>query len=205
MSNDGVVTGRTQIPRCFWAGSAPEYLAYHDDEWGMPVHGESALYERLTLEGFQSGLSWLTILRRREAFRTAFRGFDPDAVAAFGEPERAALLADAGIVRNARKIDAAISNARAVVALRDEGGLDALVWRHAPAGHVPPRSRDGCARRHRRRWRSPRRSRPHDFAFVGPTTMYATMQACGLVDDHLAGCHPSLGRERLGLAAPEPR
>lgn len=205
MSNEGVVTGADGIPRCFWAASAPEYLAYHDHEWGMPVHGESALYERLTLEAFQAGLSWLTILRRREAFRTAFRGFDPDAVAAFGEPERSALLADESIVRNARKIDAAMSNARAVVALRDEGGLDALVWRHAPAGHVPPRSRDDVRSTSPEAMALARALKAHGFAFVGPTTMYATMQACGLVDDHLAGCHRSLGGERLRLAAPEPR
>ena len=193
MSSDGVVLGADGIPRCYWAGSAPEYLAYHDDEWGMPVRGESALYERLTLEAFQSGLSWLSILRRREAFRTAFSGFDPDAVAGFGEPDRAALLADRGIVRNARKIDAAIGNARAVVALREQGGLDALVWRHAPASHRQPRSRADLRSVSRESVALAKALKSRGFGFVGPTTMYATMQACGLVDDHLAGCHRSLG------------
>ena len=194
MSRDGIVVGPDGIPRCFWSGSAPEYLAYHDDEWGMPVHGESALYERLTLEAFQSGLSWLTILRRREGFRAAFQGFDPDAVAAFGERERATLLADSRIVRNARKIDAAISNARAVVALREAGGLDALVWRHVPTHHAPPQSRADLRVTSAEAVALAKALKSHGLVFVGPTTMYATMQACGLVDDHLAGCHRSRGR-----------
>ncbi|MGV1007741.1 MAG: DNA-3-methyladenine glycosylase I [Dermatophilaceae bacterium] len=189
MTSDGVITGADGIPRCFWAGSAPEYLAYHDDEWGLAVHGETPLYERITLEAFQSGLSWLTILRRRDGFRGAFAGFAPDVVAAFGEPERAALRADPRIVRNARKIDAAIANARAVVALREHGGLDALVWQHAPTEHRRPRARADVPSTspHAVALASAQKSR--GFTFVGPTTMYAAMQACGLVDDHLAGCH----------------
>jgi DNA-3-methyladenine glycosylase I len=194
MSGDGVVTGPDGIARCFWAGSAPEYLAYHDDEWGVPVHGESALYERITLEGFQSGLSWLTVLRRRDGFRRAFAGFDPDAVAAFGAPERAALLADPRIVRNAAKIDAAIGNARAVVALREHGGLDALVWGHVPARHVPPWSRADVPATSPEAVALARALKSRGFAFVGPTTMYAAMQACGLVDDHLTGCHRAASR-----------
>lgn len=191
--SDGVVTGADGIPRCFWAGSAPEYLAYHDDEWGMPVHGEQALYERLTLEAFQSGLSWLTILRRRDGFRAAFDGFDADVVARYGDRERGRLLADTRIIRNARKIDAAICNARAVVGLRSEGGLDALVWSHAPSQHVPPRSRSDLRAVTPESVALAKALKSRGFGFVGPTTVYATMQACGLVDDHLAGCHRSLG------------
>ena len=134
------------MPRCSWAGSAPEYLAYHDDEWGVPVHGETALFERFTLEAFQSGLSWITILRKRPAFRAAFAGFDAEQVAAFDDTDRARLMADAGIVRNARKVDAAIANARAVLDLRDDGGLDAYVWSFAPEHHQPPRSTRGLPR-----------------------------------------------------------
>jgi DNA-3-methyladenine glycosylase I len=185
----GVLTGDDGVTRCAWAGSAPEYLAYHDTEWGVAVHGEQALYERLTLEAFQSGLSWLTILRKREAFRAAFAEFDPDVVSAFDEGDRHRLMADAGIVRNRLKIDAAIRNAAAVVALRERGGLDALMWSHAPSAHQRPAGVEDL-----------RATSPESVAlatalkragvvFVGPTTMYAAMQACGLVDDHLAGCH----------------
>jgi DNA-3-methyladenine glycosylase I len=157
----------------------------------VPVHGERALYERITLEAFQSGLSWLTILRKREGFRAAFAGFDPEAVAAFGERDRERLMADARIVRNRLKVDAAIANAAAVVALREQGGLDALVWSHAPASHRPP------ARPEDFRATSPesvalaKALKKAGFVFVGPTTMYAAMQACGLVDDHVVGCHRS--------------
>lgn len=184
----GVLVGDDGVTRCAWAGSAPEYLAYHDTEWGVAVHGEQALYERLTLEAFQSGLSWLTILRKRDAFRAAFREFDPEAVAAFDDGDRQRLMADAGIVRNRLKIDAAIRNAAAVVALRDRGGLDALMWSHAPSVHQRP------ARVEDLRATSPesvtlaKTLKKAGIVFVGPTTMYAAMQACGLVDDHLAGC-----------------
>jgi DNA-3-methyladenine glycosylase I len=184
----GLLVGPDGRPRCSWAGSAPEYLTYHDDEWGLPVHGESALYERLTLEAFQSGLAWITILRKRPAFRAAFAGFDPERVAAFGDADRSRLMADAGIVRNARKVDAAITNARAVLALRGEGGLDAYLWLFAPDQHQPPRTPADL------RATSPESValavglKKRGFVFVGPTTAYAAMQACGLVDDHLAGC-----------------
>jgi DNA-3-methyladenine glycosylase I len=189
----GVEPGPDGLPRCPWALSPTDYLAYHDQEWGRPVHGDAALYERLVLEGFQSGLSWLTILRKRDAFRDAFAGFDPAVVAGYGEPEVTRLLGDVGIVRHRRKIEAAVTNARAVVALvhRDgEGALDRLVWRHAPAGQarptpvvlgdVPARTPESAA--------LASALRREGFVFVGPTTAYATMQACGLVDDHLQGC-----------------
>ena len=190
----GIVTGADGIRRCFWAGSTPDYAAYHDDEWGVPVRGDQALFERLSLEAFQSGLSWLTILRKRPAFRAAFAQFDPEIVADFGDADRHRLLADAGIVRNAAKIDATITNARAVLALREVRGpeaLDELIWSHAPADHTP------SAHRGELRASTPESAalakglKRHGFRFVGPTTAYAAMQACGLVDDHLLGCHRS--------------
>ena len=184
----GLLVGPDGRSRCSWAGSAPEYLGYHDDEWGVPVHGESALYERITLEAFQSGLSWLTILRKRPAFRAAFAGFDPERVAAFGDADRSRLMADPGIVRNARKVDAAIVNARAVLDLRDEGGLDAYLWSFAPEHHQPPRSPAELRAASPESVALAARLKGRGFIFVGPTTAYAAMQACGLVDDHLAGC-----------------
>jgi DNA-3-methyladenine glycosylase I len=184
-----LVVGADGIARCAWAGSTPDYLAYHDTEWGVPVHGERALYERLTLEAFQSGLSWLTILRKREAFRTAFAGFDPEVVAGYDERDRERLLADAGIVRNRLKVDAAIHNAGAVVALRGHGGLDALVWSHAPAHHTPPAGPDDFRATTPESVALAKALKKAGFVFVGPTTMYAAMQACGLVDDHVVGCH----------------
>ncbi len=193
-SRPGIAVGADDIPRCAWAASAPDYVDYHDLEWGRPVHGEAALFERLTLEAFQSGLSWLTILRKRESFRAAFAGFDPKVVATFDADDRARLLADPGIVRNVRKVDAAIANARATVALREHGGLDALVWSHAPARHTPPASPTELRASSPESVALAKALKAHGFVFVGPTTMYAAMQACGLVDDHLLGCHRS-GRE----------
>jgi DNA-3-methyladenine glycosylase I len=191
MMPDGLVRGEDGLVRCAWGDSTPEYRRYHDEEWGRAVHGEAPLYERFSLEAFQSGLSWLTILRKREAFRTAFAGFDPDAVAGFGPADVERLLADAGIVRNRAKIEAAVANARATVALREThpGGLDGLVWSFAPAprrrpasmGDVPATTPESVA--------MAKALKRHGFVFVGPTTAYAAMQACGLVDDHVEGCH----------------
>jgi DNA-3-methyladenine glycosylase I len=183
-------------PRCPWATSTADYLAYHDEEWGRPVHGERELFERLTLEAFQSGLSWLTILRKRAAFRRAFAGFDAARVAAFGPDDVARLLGDAGIVRNRAKIAATVTNARAVVAARDAvpGGLDGLVWAHAPAHRPRPRHLADVPATTPESTALAKALRRHGFVFVGPTTAYATMQACGLVDDHLDGCWvPPLG------------
>ena len=187
----GVVVGADGLARCAWAGSTPDYLDYHDREWGVPVHGEKALYERITLEAFQSGLAWITILRKREAFRAAFAGFDPEVVAGFGEADRERLLADAGIVRNRPKVDAAITNARAVLALREQGGLEDLVWSHRPERHTPPSSTADLRATSPESVALARALKKAGFVFVGPTTMYAAMQACGLVDDHLPGCHRS--------------
>jgi DNA-3-methyladenine glycosylase I len=159
--------------RC-WPTIDPGYIAYHDEEWGRPVRDERGLYERLCLEGFQSGLSWLTILRKRENFRSAFAGFDPEAVARFGTRDVGRLLADAGIVRHRGKIDAAIANARAVIALRETGTpLDRLMWEYRDAADAKELSR---------------RLKAAGFRFVGPTTVYAAMQACGIVNDHLPEC-----------------
>jgi DNA-3-methyladenine glycosylase I len=185
----GLMVGEDGLARCAWAGSTPDYLDYHDSEWGRPVHGEQALYERLTLEAFQSGLAWITILRKREGFRKAFAGFDPEAVARFGDDDRARLMADPGIVRNRLKIDAAIRNAAAVLALRDHGGLDELVWSHAPSQHTPPATTADLRATSPESVALAKTLKKAGFVFVGPTTMYAAMQACGLVDDHLLGCH----------------
>jgi DNA-3-methyladenine glycosylase I len=181
--------------RCAWVAGprAPaDYVAYHDMEWGRAVHGDAALLERIVLEGFQSGLSWLTILRKRPAFRRAFCGFDPRAVAGFGEAEVTELLADAGIVRHRRKIEAAVTNARATVALLDEGGdgaLDRLVWSFAPDPLRPaPTSPTDLPSSTASSTALAAELRRVGFVFVGPTTAYAAMQACGLVNDHLAGC-----------------
>jgi DNA-3-methyladenine glycosylase I len=181
-----VVSGPDGRPRCPWARSAPDYLRYHDEEWGRPVRDDDALLERLCLEGFQSGLSWLTILRKREAFRAAFAGFATEAVARFGAGDVERLLADAGIVRHRGKIEAAIANARAAAALPD--GLAALVWAFAPEPGPPPRTLADVPASTPESAALSRELKRRGFRFVGPTTCYATMQACGLVNDHLAGC-----------------
>ena len=174
--------------RC-WPTTDEGYLRYHDEEWGRPVRDERGVYERLCLEGFQSGLSWLTVLRKRPALREGFAGFDPDRVALFGDSDVARLLADAGIIRHRGKIDAVIANARATVALREAGeALQELFWAHAPAPSPAPETQGD--------WRSSTpesaalasRLRRAGFRFVGPTTLHAAMQACGVVNDHLAGC-----------------
>ncbi len=189
MAGGGVVPGPDGRPRCPWALSAPEYVAYHDHEWGRPVRGDDALFERLTLEAFQSGLSWLTILRKREAFRAAFAGFAIEAVAAFGPADVERLLADAAIVRNRAKVAAAIANARAALALREAGEtLTDLVWAHAPPPPPAPRTLADVPATTPESVALARALKARGFTFVGPTTAYAAMQACGLVDDHLAEC-----------------
>ena len=186
----GLVVGDDGLTRCAWGASTPDYTTYHDIEWGRAVHGESALYERFTLEAFQSGLSWLTILRKREAFRAAFAQFDADVVARYGARERRRLMADTGIVRNGAKIDAAITNAGAVLRLRESGGLDHLVWSHAPTRRRrAPRSFADVVATTPESIALSKALKRNGFVFVGPTTAYAAMQACGLVNDHLAGCH----------------
>ncbi|MGH8834383.1 MAG: DNA-3-methyladenine glycosylase I [Actinomycetes bacterium] len=191
MTERGVLVGPDGLARCSWALSAPDYLPYHDTEWGRPLRGDDQLYERMTLESFQSGLSWLTILRKRENFRAAFDQFSIVAVAGYQQPDVDRLLADTGIVRNRAKIEAAITNARAALELPD--GLDALLWSFAPESaqraaastlaELPAQTAESIAMA-----KALKRS---GFVFVGPTTCYAMMQAVGMVDDHLAGCYVS--------------
>jgi DNA-3-methyladenine glycosylase I len=185
---DDLVTGADGRTRCGWAGASPIYLDYHDDEWGVPQHDDVRLFEKLCLEAFQSGLSWLTILRKRESFRAAFAGFVPERVAGFGEPDVTRLLADAGIVRNRAKIEAAIANARATLEL--PAGLSALLWSFAPdpAARQRPASFADLTATTPESTAMAKDLRKRGFRFVGPTTAYALMQACGLVDDHLVGC-----------------
>ena len=188
-----LVIGVDGLARCRWGGSSPEYVTYHDAEWGRAVRTDDGLFERLTLEAFQSGLSWLTILRKRPAFRAAFDDFAIAKVAGYGDADVARLLADAGIVRNRAKIDAAIANARAALDLPE--GLAALLWSFAPErrprpeslAQVPPKTPESTA--------MAKDLRRRGFRFIGPTTAYALMQATGMVDDHLAGCHVSWPEE----------
>jgi DNA-3-methyladenine glycosylase I len=180
--------GPGDVTRC-WPTTDPLYLAYHDEEWGRPVTDERGLYERLCLEGFQSGLSWLTILRKREGFRRAFAGFAPDRVARFEERDVARLLGDASIVRHRGKIEAAIANARATLRLRESATpLHELVWAHRPERHRAPRSMADWAAQTEESAALSKRLKQAGFRFVGPTTVWATMQACGVVNDHLVGC-----------------
>lgn len=185
----GPVVGDDSVARCPWGGGDPVNMAYHDTEWGLRVAGEAAHLERLTLEAFQSGLSWLTILNKRPHFRTAFAGFDADVVAAYDERDVERLMADAGIVRNRRKVDASIANARATVALRDEGGLEAFLWSFRPEPGPAPRTTADVPTTSPESVALSKALKKIGFAHVGPTTMYALMEAIGLVDDHLEGCH----------------
>jgi DNA-3-methyladenine glycosylase I len=184
----GPVAGPDGRLRCPWGLSAPEYVAYHDFEWGRPVRGDREIFERLSLEAFQSGLSWLTILRKRENFRAAFAGFDIAAVAAFGDDDAARLLADAGIVRNRAKISAVITNARAALEVAE--GLSDLVWSYADTEPAPPppKTLADLSSQTPASKELAKRLRGRGFVFTGPVTVYSTMQACGLVNDHLADC-----------------
>jgi DNA-3-methyladenine glycosylase I len=187
VTGTGIVIGPDGRPRCFWGGGSPDYMSYHDDEWGRPVHGDDALFERLTLEAFQSGLSWITILRKRPAFRAAFAGFSIPKVAEFGEADAARLMADPGIVRNRMKIDAALHNAR-VAAELPAGALTELLWSFAPAKRERPRTRADVPAVTPESAALAKALKKQGFKFVGPTTAYALMQATGMVDDHLTDC-----------------
>ncbi len=184
-----LVTGDDGRARCWWGAGSPEYIAYHDDVWGRPMHGDRDLFEMLTLESFQSGLSWLTILRKQDGFRAAFSDWDIDAIAAYGDDDFARLMDDAGIVRNRAKIEAAIANARATLELRAAGtSLDELLWSFAPEPGPAPRSREDLAATTPESTAMAKELKRRGFRFVGPTTAYSLMQAAGLVNDHLAGC-----------------
>ena len=189
--------GPDGLLRCPWSLSSPDYLSYHDEEWGRPVRDDTGIFERLCLEAFQSGLSWLTILRKRENFRLAFRGFDIEAVAGFGPDDIARLLADPGIVRNRAKIEAAIANAQA--ALRLPGGLADLVWQYRDDQATAPVSLADVPATTSQSKALAKDLRGRGFRFTGPVTAYATMQACGIVNDHLAGC---FSRDRVAASRP---
>ncbi|MEV5592991.1 DNA-3-methyladenine glycosylase I [Streptomyces sp. NPDC052496] len=189
----GVSTAPDGVPRCPWGMESEkmaDYRTYHDTEWGLPVHGDDALFERMSLEAFQSGLSWITILRRREGFRAAFADFRIEAVARFTEADAERLLTDARIIRNRAKIHAVINNARVAAGL-SPGELDRLIWSYAPerGARRPPRTLSDVAPVTPESTALAKDLKKRGFRFVGPTTAYATMQACGLVNDHLADCH----------------
>jgi len=189
----GLRVGPDGVARCWWCGADPDYVAYHDAEWGRPVADGDRLFEKLCLEGFQAGLSWLTILRKRPAFRAAFAGFDVDAVARFDAADVARLAADAGIVRNRAKIEATVSNARATLDLGGPETLSSLVWSFAPAARPAPRTAADIPAVTPESTALSKALKRHGFRFVGPTTAYALMQAMGVVNDHLAGCAARAG------------
>lgn len=202
---DGLLVGEDGRSRCAWGASTVEYRAYHDLEWGRPVGDEVRIYEKLCLEGFQAGLSWITVLRKRPAFRRAFAGFDPEKVAGFGPPEVEALLADAGIVRHRGKIEAAITNARAVMALHSRSlSLVGLVWSHRPATEKAPAAPGDLQSSTAESKALSRELRRSGFSFVGPTTVYSAMQSLGVVNDHLTGCEwrEQCEEERRRFAVP---
>jgi DNA-3-methyladenine glycosylase I len=186
MTDTGLAIGADGRPRCFWGAGTTEYTAYHDTEWGRPVRTDDGLFERLTLEAFQSGLAWITILRKRENFRRAFDGFVIETVAAYGDADADRLMADPGIVRNRMKIDAALHNARVAADLPD--GLAALLWSFAPAPRPRPASRADVPALTPASTALAKDLKKRGFKFVGPTTAYALMQATGMVDDHIEGC-----------------
>lgn len=191
MTEPGLVVGADGLARPSWAASDPLLREYYDTEWGTPVRDERGVFERLTLEAFQSGLSWATILRKRPAFRAAFGGFDPEVVAGYGDEDVARLLADAGIVRNRAKVLATVTNARATLALRTDpdGDLAAFVWAHRPAVTPRPRTQAEVPTTSPESLTLSKALKRKGFVFVGPTTMYALMEAIGIVDTHVVGSH----------------
>jgi len=187
LTDSGTRLGPDGLARCAWVGEDAEYRRYHDEEWGTPLHGDRALFEKMSLEGFQAGLSWITILRKRPRFREVFAGFEPAAVAEFGDADVERLMEDAGIIRNRAKILATISNARIVVDMAP-GELDELMWSFAPASHRAPRSLAEVPATTAESDAMSKALRGRGFRFVGSTTMYALMQSSGMVDDHVQGC-----------------
>ena len=201
-----VAKGEDGLARCAWCLSTPDYQSYHDDEWGRPVGDENRVYEKLCLEGFQAGLSWLTILRKRAAFRDAFASFDPAAVAVYGEGDVERLMSDASIVRNRAKILAAIGNAKATLALHDrQTSLAALLWEHEPARKKAPKSDESVPPSTPESKALSAALIKNGFRFVGPTTVYAAMQSLGVVNDHLGGCafRKACESERDAFTPPE--
>jgi DNA-3-methyladenine glycosylase I len=203
--SDGVVLGEDGVARCWWADSAPDYREYHDREWGFPVADDARLFEKLSLEGFQSGLSWLTILRKREAFRRAFAGFDFNKVSRFGERDVERLLGDASIVRHRGKIEAVINNAgRAVEMVSETGSLAAFMWQFEPTPRAGGLRREAIEAHTQESRTLAKELKRRGWRFVGPTTVYAFMQAMGLVNDHLDGCaaHAEVERARAAFTRP---
>ena len=182
-----LIAGPDRRERCGWVGDDPEYRRYHDEEWGTPLHGDRALFEKMALEGFQAGLSWITILRKRPRFREVFAGFVPELVAEFDDSDVERLMADAGIIRNRAMIEATIGNARIVRSMA-EGELDELMWSFAPAPGIRPASFADVPAVTPESTAMSKELRRRGFRFVGPTTMYALMQSAGMVDDHVVGC-----------------
>ena len=205
----GLLPGNDGVVRCWWAGTDPLYLRYHDREWGRPAKSEARLFEKVCLEGFQAGLAWITILRKREAFRAAFARFDPERIAAFGDRDVARLLRDAGIVRHRGKIESTINNARRALELRSEGGLAVYAWGFEPeAASRPKRLTQARLETMATAPASVAMSRDlkaRGWTYVGPTTLYAFMQAMGLVNDHLEGCAVRGACERDRAAFRRPR
>jgi DNA-3-methyladenine glycosylase I len=211
-ATDGLITGADHLRRCAWGASSEDYQRYHDDEWGQPVQDDHRLFEKICLEGFQAGLSWLTILRKRESFRLAFAGFDPHRIVGFGKTDVARLLADAGIVRHRGKIESTINNAgRALELIASHGSLAAYFWTFEPAPAERPKLATWAALRAMTSTPTSialsKDLKKRGWSFVGPTTMYAFMQAMGLVNDHVDGCHarPQAARARRQFAVPRPR
>ena len=186
----GLHVGEDGVARCWWCGTDPLYVDYHDTEWGVPVHGDREQFERLVLESFQSGLSWITILRRRDGFRAAFADFNPHVIAGFGSHDRERLMTDPGIIRNTAKIEATIHNAAIVASMIDHepGALDDLIWSHAPKSNPRRITRDDIPAITPESEALAKALKKRGFRFVGPTTAYAHMQAVGVVNDHVAGC-----------------
>jgi DNA-3-methyladenine glycosylase I len=210
MPREEVKVGDDGIARCWWCAGDPLYESYHDDEWGRPVSSDVRLFEKLSLEGFQSGLSWLTILRKRENFRRAFKEFDVEAIARFNQRSAARLMSDAGIVRNRAKIEATINNARRCIELQDEfGSLAAYVWRYEPDPSTRPKKVDWAVLTQDTTSNEAKAMskdlRKRGWAFVGPTTAYAFMQAMGLVNDHLSACdfRTKVERDRVRFKRPK--
>ncbi|WP_210603183.1 DNA-3-methyladenine glycosylase I [Brevibacterium oceani] len=189
LGGGGAVVGDDGLSRTPWAYGDPALLSYYDTEWGLPIHDEAGLFERMSLEGFQAGLSWLTILKKRDRFREVFAGFDPEAVARFGEPEIEELLRDAGIIRHRGKIEACINNAARVIELREDGGLDEFLWSFQPAETPRPRTLVEIPTTGPESVALSKALKKRGFRFVGPTTMYALMEAIGMVDTHLLDSH----------------
>lgn len=205
----GLLPGNDGVVRCWWAGTDPLYLRYHDREWGRPAKSEARLFEKVCLEGFQAGLAWITILRKREAFRAAFARFDPERIAAFGDRDVARLLRDAGIVRHRGKIESTINNARRALELRSEGGLAVYAWGFEPEAASRPkrltRARLETMATAPASVAMSRDLKARGWTYVGPTTLYAFMQAMGLVNDHLEGCAVRGACERDRAAFRRPR